>query len=226
MNSSPLIKLQNVGRIYGSNGNRITALRPTDLTVDKGEFVCIAGPSGSGKTTLLNIIGLLDPPSSGRVFFEGRPITALNRTEAARMRLQYIGFVFQAHNLIPVLSAYENVEYMLLLKGIGAGERKERVNAALSCVGLKGKEAKLPRELSGGEQQRVAVARAIASSPPIVLADEPTASLDSATGESLISLLRSLAQTKGTTFVFSSHDPTIVSRAGRVITMQDGVLQK
>jgi putative ABC transport system ATP-binding protein len=225
MNSLPLIELQNVSRTYSSNGNRTTALHATDLAVEKGEFVCIAGPSGSGKTTLLNIIGLLDAPSSGTVFFEGRPITALNRAEAAKIRLANIGFVFQAHNLIPVLSAYENVEYMLLLKGTGARERRERVNDALSCVGLIGKVHKRPGELSGGEQQRVAVARAIAGSPPLVLADEPTASLDSATGKSLMSLLGSLAQTKGTTFIFSSHDPDIISRAGRVLTMHDGALR-
>jgi putative ABC transport system ATP-binding protein len=218
----PLIELQGVTKRYDDNGVPVTALHPIDLSVSNGEFVCIAGPSGSGKTTLLNIIGLIDTPSGGEIFFDNNPVSGLNRTAGAALRLKKIGFVFQAHNLIPVLSAYENVEYVLLLKRVRAEERRERVSRTLAHVGLANKMKKLPGELSGGEQQRVAVARAIVASPPLVLADEPTASLDSATGEELVNLFHSIAEREGTIFVFSSHDPKIIDRAGRVIILLDG----
>jgi putative ABC transport system ATP-binding protein len=218
----PLIELRGVTRTYNSEGVAVMALHPTDLSIDKGEFVCIAGPSGSGKTTLLNLIGLLDTPSEGMILFDGETTSGLGRAESAALRLNRIGFVFQAHNLIPVLSAYENVEYPLLLKGITSRERRDKTCSALAGVGLAEKMEKRPGQLSGGEQQRVAVARAIVSSPPIVLADEPTASLDSTTGEALVALLQALAESGGTTFIFSSHDNRIIERAGRVITLRDG----
>lgn len=219
-----LIRLEGVTKTYRADGMPVTALHPTDLSVKRGEFACIAGPSGSGKTTLLNLIGGIDTPTRGAVFIGGSEMTGLGRASAAALRRDRIGFVFQAHNLIPVLTAYENVEYVLLLKGMAAAERRERVTAALAGVGLTEKGGKRPNQLSGGEQQRVAVARAIAGSPPIVLADEPTASLDSATGEELVNLLHDLNGREGTTFVFSSHDPRIIGRAGRVITLHDGAV--
>ncbi|MRR33910.1 ABC transporter ATP-binding protein [bacterium] len=217
-----LIRLCGVSKTYCSDGVPVTALHPTDLVVEQGEFACIAGPSGSGKTTLLNLIGGIDIPTQGTVSIAGQRTTGLGRTRAAALRLNRIGFIFQAHNLIPVLTAYENVEYVLLLKGVAAEERRERVTAALGGVGLADKMGKRPNQMSGGEQQRVAVARAIVDSPPLVLADEPTASLDSTTGEELVNLLHSLNDRAGTTFVFSSHDPRIIERAGRVITLHDG----
>jgi putative ABC transport system ATP-binding protein len=217
-----LIRLCGVSKTYRSDGVPVTALHPTDLVVEQGEFACIAGPSGSGKTTLLNLIGGIDTPTHGTVTIAGQEATGLSRARAAALRLNRIGFIFQAHNLIPVLTAYENVEYVLLLKGMSAAERRERATSALAGVGLGDKMAKRPNQMSGGEQQRVAVARAIAGSPPIVLADEPTASLDSSTGEELVNLLHSLSDRAGTTFVFSSHDPRIIERAGRVITLRDG----
>jgi putative ABC transport system ATP-binding protein len=220
----PLIELRGVTRTYNSDGLPVTALHPTDLTINKGEFVCIAGPSGSGKTTLLNLIGLLDAPSEGIILFDGETTSGLGRAASAALRLNRIGFVFQAHNLIPVLSAYENVEYPLLLRGMASTERRTLVNEALDGVGLAEKMGMRPGHLSGGEQQRVAVARAIVASPPMVLADEPTASLDSATGEALVALLHTLAESRGTTFIFSSHDNRIIERAGRVITLRDGAL--
>jgi putative ABC transport system ATP-binding protein len=217
-----LIRLCGVSKTYCSDGMPVTALHPTDLVVDQGEFVCIAGPSGSGKTTLLNLIGGIDTPTEGTVSISGKETNGLSRARAAAFRLNRIGFIFQAHNLIPVLTAYENVEYVLLLKGMAAAERCERVTTALGGVGLGDKMGKRPNQMSGGEQQRVAVARAIVDSPPIVLADEPTASLDSTTGEELVNLLHSLGNRAGTTFVFSSHDPRIIDRARRVITLHDG----
>jgi putative ABC transport system ATP-binding protein len=220
----PLIELRGVTRTYNSDGVPVTALHPTDLVIDKGEFVCIAGPSGSGKTTLLNLIGLIDTPSGGTILFNGETTSGQGRAASAAVRLNRIGFVFQAHNLIPVLSAYENVEYPLLLKGMASTERRILVHEALAGVGLAEKMGMRPGQLSGGEQQRVAVARAIVASPPMVLADEPTASLDSATGEELVALLHTLAESKGTTFIFSSHDNRIIERAGRVITLRDGAV--
>lgn len=219
-----LIRLNGVAKTYAADGVPVTALHPTDLVVNRGEFLCIAGPSGSGKTTLLNLIGGIDTPSTGTVSVAGQVTGGLSRSKAARFRLANIGFIFQAHNLIPVLSAYENVEYLLLLRGMGASERRERATSALAGVGLADKMGKRPNQMSGGEQQRVAVARAIAGCPPIVLADEPTASLDSATGEGLVNLLHSLSVREGITFIFSSHDPRVIGRAGRVIRLEDGAI--
>jgi putative ABC transport system ATP-binding protein len=217
-----LIQLSGVSKVYSADGVPVTALHPTDLVISEGEFTCIAGPSGSGKTTLLNLIGGIDTPTQGTVSIAGRKTTGMSRSKAAYFRLSRIGFIFQAHNLIPVLSAYENVEYVLLIKGVAASERRKLVMDALAGVGLAGILDKRPNQMSGGEQQRVAVARAIVASPSIVLADEPTASLDSATGAELVRLLSSLSEREGTTFVFSSHDPKIIECAERVLTLHDG----
>jgi putative ABC transport system ATP-binding protein len=217
-----LIELDKVSKTYRADGIELTAFSTERLAIEAGEFVCIAGPSGSGKTTLLNLIGAIDIPTVGSVTVGGRITNGMSPTDSARMRLDHIGFIFQSYNLIPVLNAYENVEYVLLLKGASAGERKDRVQKALESVGLKEMMKKLPKEMSGGQQQRVAVARAIVASPPIVIADEPTANLDSVTGRELVSLLHSLNRDKGTTFVFSSHDPLVIERADRILTLKDG----
>lgn len=219
-----LIELKDIRKTYDAKGVPAPALRGVSLSVDRGEFVCIAGSSGSGKTTLLHLMGGLDFPTEGTVSIEGESTASMSGTRLASMRLHRIGFVFQAFNLIPVLTAYENVEYVLLLKGLPAAERRTRVTEALACVGLSGFGARRPAELSGGQQQRVAVARAIVSAPPIVIADEPTANLDSATGEELVALLHAINRNSGTTFVFSSHDPLIIGRADRVITLKDGMV--
>jgi putative ABC transport system ATP-binding protein len=200
----------------------VYALRGVDLQVDAGEFLALVGPSGSGKTTLLNLLGGLDRPTEGRVFVEGTEITALSGGALASMRLRRIGFVFQEFNLIPVLSAFENVEYVMLLQGIVEAERRERAHAILNEVGLSGMEGRRPSELSGGQQQRVAVARAIVAEPALVLADEPTANLDSTTGASLLDMMKELNEIEGITFIFSTHDPMVMERARRVVRLKDG----
>ena len=218
-----LLELEQVSRTYRrTQGLPVTALHPLSLKVTAGEFVCLAGPSGSGKTTLLNLMGIIDAPTTGTITLAGRATGRLSRRAAALLRLHHVGLVFQEHNLIPVLSAYENVEYVLLLQGVGPKERRERVLQALELVGLGGLAERRPGELSGGQQQRVAIARAIVTAPALILADEPTASLDSATGEGIVELLHRLNREAGVTFVFSSHDPRIIRQAGRVITLQDG----
>lgn len=218
-----LIELDQVSRIYHrTQGVPVTALHPLSLQVLAGEFMCLAGPSGSGKTTLLNLMGIIDAPTTGTVTLAGRSTGHLSRRGAALLRQQSIGLVFQEHNLIPVLSAYENIEYVLLLRGLDLGERRKKVLHVLDLVGLGGLADRRPGELSGGQQQRVAVARAIITEPQLVLADEPTASLDSATGEEIIELLHRLNRKAGVSFVFSSHDPRIIHRADRIITLQDG----
>lgn len=220
--SEPLIELRNVTKIYHQGSIEVRALDGVSLSVDEGEFAVLAGPSGSGKTTLLNLIGALDVPSSGSVALQGRDLSKLRGKELADVRLHQIGFVFQSYNLVPVLTAYENAEYVLLLEGVPKTLRYERVTEILEAVGLAGLENRRPSELSGGQQQRVAVARAIASQPAIVLADEPTANLDSKTGNELIELMRDLNEKRGVTFVFSSHDQKVIEQAKRLIRMEDG----
>jgi putative ABC transport system ATP-binding protein len=219
-----LVQLTDVSRVYHNGALPVTALHPTSLAIDKGEFVCISGPSGSGKSTLLNLMGGVDTPTTGTVSIGGTITTGLSRGAAAHLRLNHIGFVFQAHNLLPVLTVRENVEYVLLLRGMPPQQRRRLVEEALEGVGLGSQSDKLPGEMSGGQQQRVAVARAIVSSPDLVLADEPTASLDSVTGRELVDLLLRLNRDQGMTFVFSSHDPRVIAHAGRVITLEDGRL--
>lgn len=221
----PLIKVKSVTKVY-NGAQAVTALRSISLDFLRGEFAAIAGPSGSGKSTLLNIIGTLDTPTKGEVIYEGRQVSELSENQLADFRLRALGFVFQAFNLIPVLTAFENVEYVLALQGIPVGERSERVHEALKWVGLEAQADRRPDLLSGGQQQRVAVARAIVHRPMVVLADEPTANLDSKTAESLLELMSNLNEEHGVTFLFSSHDPRVLERARRVIEIRDGRLKE
>jgi putative ABC transport system ATP-binding protein len=211
-------------KIYNDGRMPVEALKTVDLNVEKGEFLALVGPSGSGKTTLLNLIGGLDRPTAGKVFIEGRESTDLPSGELAELRLRRIGFIFQEYNLIPVLTALENVEYVMLLQGVNEKARKEKALAVLKEVGLEGLEGRRPRELSGGQQQRVAVARAIVTKPALVLADEPTANLDSRTGAALLDLMGNLNNTKRVTFVLSTHDPMVIDRVHRVVRMRDGTI--
>ena len=218
----PIVDIQGVDKTYQQGQVAVHALKKIDLAVEKGAFAALAGPSGSGKTTLLNIIGGLDAPDSGHVRVNGHDFRQMSQTEMAELRLRRIGFVFQAYNLLPVLSAVENVEYVMQLQGVPKTERRERAMAILDEVGLSGKYHNRPAELSGGQQQRVAVARAIVSAPAIVLADEPTANLDSKTGEGLIQIMRRMNAEKGVTFVFSTHDKMVMSYANQLIHIHDG----
>ena len=217
-----LIEVRDVHRTFRQGAVEVHALRGVNLDVKAGEFSVLAGPSGSGKTTLLNVIGCLDQPTQGEVWIDGVEVSKFNRKEAAEFRLQRIGFVFQAYNLVPVLTAYENAEFIMLLQGKAAEERRERVEGLLKEVGLAGEMSRRPHELSGGQQQRVAVVRAIAARPVIVLADEPTANLDSENSEALLDLLYELNQEHGVTFLFSSHDPAVIDRCRRVIRLDSG----
>jgi putative ABC transport system ATP-binding protein len=200
----------------------VRALQDVNLQIQRGDYAVLAGPSGSGKTTLLNMLGALDKPTSGKVWLDGHEITGLSRRQQSQLRRDRIGFVFQFYNLIPVLTAFENAEFVLLLQGVDHHERKEKVAELLRKVGLEGLEKRKPHELSGGQQQRVAIARALASNPAVILADEPTANLDSATEEGLLDLMEELNRELGMTFLFSSHDPDVIKRAKRLIKMHDG----
>jgi putative ABC transport system ATP-binding protein len=217
-----IIRTEKVTRIYSDHGVPVTALKDIDLTVEKGDFVAIVGPSGSGKTTLLNILGGLDNATSGKVWVEERDLEHLKSKELIGFRLHHIGFVFQAYNLIPVLTAKENVEFIMLLQKRSRSERTKHAEELLRAVGLEDQMSRRPNELSGGQQQRVAVARALASMPAFVLADEPTANLDSASAENLLDIMETLNRERGMTFIFSTHDPRVMKRARRVITLQDG----
>ena len=219
-----IVSLQKVTKDYGEGDALTHALRGVDLMVEAGEFTAMAGPSGSGKSTLLNIIGGLDRPTAGRVEVDGREINTLSKTELSLLRRDRIGFIFQSYNLIPVLTALENAEYVLMLQGIPTAERRERVREVLKEVGLEGLENRYPRQLSGGQQQRVAIARAIVSEPALVLADEPTANVDSNTGKSLLDLMRRLNEEKGVTFFFSTHEEAVMERARRLLQIRDGVI--
>jgi putative ABC transport system ATP-binding protein len=213
-----------VSKTYRLGKVTVTALDGVSLAVKAGEFLAVAGPSGSGKTTLLNLIGCLDTPTSGQVAIDGEAISGLSPGRRADLRARKLGFVFQTFNLIPVLTAWENVEYPLLLQR-GRGDVAARVRAALEHVGLADRARHRPPELSGGQQQRVAIARALVTEPALVLADEPTANLDSRTGHEIVELMRRLNRERGTTFVFSTHDPRIVNAADRVLEISDGRLQ-
>lgn len=221
----PLIKLKNLSKTYNTTAIPVHAVNNVNLQIAKKEFTAIVGPSGSGKTTLLNLIGGLDKPTGGSVFVEERDIATLKANELIDFRLHHIGFVFQAYNLIPVFTAKENVEFIMLLQGISKTERDKKAIELLNAVGLGERIDSRPSQLSGGQQQRVAVARALASRPNFVLADEPTANLDSHTAESLLDLMEQLNKDYEMTFVFSTHDPRVIKRAHRVVTLEDGAIK-
>ncbi len=217
-----IVRCERLEKIYQDNKVLVAALRRVDLRIVHGEFSVLAGPSGSGKTTLLNMLGALDRPTRGRVLFEVEDLTYKSRRELANLRLQKIGFVFQAYNLIPVLTALENIEFTLMLSGVPDLERRQRALQLLEELGIADLARKRPVEMSGGQQQRVAVARAIVNNPNLVLADEPTANLDSETGAHLLDLMADMNRRKGITFLFSSHDPQVMARARRLILLRDG----
>lgn len=221
-----LIELTEVSKIYDETIVPVRAVDNVNLQIDKGEFTAIVGPSGSGKTTLLNLIGGLDKPTEGKIFVDGTDISTYKEDELINFRLHHIGFVFQAYNLIPVFTAKENVEFIMLLQNISRDEREKRAIDFLDAVGLKDRINNFPTELSGGQQQRVAVARALASTPSFVLADEPTANLDSVSAESLLDLMEELNFKHNMTFIFSTHDEKVIRRAHRIIQLRDGKIEK
>ncbi|RMG13924.1 MAG: ABC transporter ATP-binding protein [Deltaproteobacteria bacterium] len=220
-----VIETRGLTRVYRQGKVEVRALDGVDLRVAAGEFTALAGPSGSGKSTLLNLIGVLDTPTAGVVIVDGHELGKMTRSEAARFRLERVGFVFQAYNLLPVLTAYENAEYILFLQGVHKKEREARVLPLLERVGLADMKDRRPHELSGGQQQRVAVVRAIAARPAFVLADEPTANLDSKTSAALLEVMYELNQSAGTTFVLASHDQIVMERARRVVHLLDGRIE-
>lgn len=218
-----LIEIKELFKTYSSSRViKTDALRGIDLQINERDFICIAGPSGAGKTTLLNLIGALDKPTSGKVYYEGKDLTRISMNKLADFRLRKIGFVFQAYNLINTLTALENTEYIMLLQGIDAKTRKDKAEDILRKVGLGELLHRRPYQLSGGQQQRVAVARAVAAGPAVILTDEPTANLDSLTAGSLIDLMRSLNREKGISFIFSTHDKMVMDKADRVFQIKDG----
>jgi putative ABC transport system ATP-binding protein len=220
-----VVKIENVTRVYQIGKVETQALRGVDLCIENGEFTALIGPSGSGKTTLLQMIGCLDQPTNGRVLINNKDVTRLNRNQRADMRRGTIGFIFQFFALIPTLSAYENVEMPLLLNGHSPKERKERVMDLLKAVDLVDRANNRPDQLSGGQQQRVAVARALAPNPTLVLADEPTANLDTENGKQVMDIMQRLNKETGVTFIFATHDPRVISYARRVVTLHDGLIE-
>ncbi len=220
-----IIEIQNIKKTYNPDTVPVRALRGVDLEISKGEFTAIVGPSGSGKTTLLNIIGGLDKPDTGTVNINGTDVIKLSDNEMINFRRENIGFVFQSYNLIPVLTAKENVEFVMLLQNRDSKERESRSKSMLEAVGLSDKLDKRPAELSGGQQQRVAVARALAGTPAFVLADEPTANLDSESTANLLDIMAQLNDEEGMTFIFSTHDQRVIDRARRVVTLVDGNIE-
>lgn len=217
-----IINIKNLSKTYTETEVEVKAVNDVSLHIDEGEFTAIVGPSGSGKTTLLNMLGGLDIPTSGTIDINGTSLENLSGKELIDFRLRNIGFVFQAYNLIPVLTASENIEFIMHLQGRSKSEREERTNELLSAVGLEGRGKSRPAQLSGGQQQRVAVARALASKPRFILADEPTANLDSKSTSKLLDIMEELNQKENITFIFSTHDQRVVNKAHRVITLEDG----
>jgi putative ABC transport system ATP-binding protein len=220
-----VIAAEGVTKVYSENGVPVHAIRGIDLEISSGEFTAIVGPSGSGKTTFLNIISGLDTLTEGKVWLSGRLISEMSGRELSDFRRDNIGFIFQAYNLIPVLTVEENIEYIMLLQGVPRKERRRRVADILKDVELEGFEGRMPPKLSGGQQQRVAIARAMVSQPAIILADEPTANLDSETGANLLDMMRELNERTGMTFVFSTHDTMIMERARRLVRLRDGQVE-
>jgi len=219
-----VVKVENIARTYQVGKVETQALRGVNLTINDGEFTALIGPSGSGKTTLLQMIGCLDQPTSGKVFINGKDVTMLNRNQRADLRREAIGFIFQFFALIPTLTAYENVEMPLLLNGESASERRQRVMELLKAVDLVDRANNRPDQLSGGQQQRIAVARALSIKPSMILADEPTANLDTENGKQVMEIMQKLNKETGVTFVFATHDPRVIKYARRVVTLRDGLI--
>ena len=220
--SAAAVRTEGVWKIFHQEAEEVTAVRGVGLTVGRGEFTALAGPSGSGKTTLLNLIGGLTRPTRGQVWVAGREVGGMSNRELARLRLERVGFVFQAYNLLPVLTALENAEFPMLLQGVAAAERRARVRELFARTGMEGLEDRRPGKLSGGQQQRVAVVRAVAGRPALVLADEPTANLDSHSSEALLDVMAELNRDLGVTFVFATHDARVMERSRRLVRMVDG----
>jgi putative ABC transport system ATP-binding protein len=220
-----IIVAENVKKDYKEEDIVVRAVRGIDLTVQAGEFAAIVGPSGSGKTTFLNVISGLDTPTDGKVWLHNKLLSEMSGKELSDFRRDHIGFIFQAYNLIPVLTVEENIEYVMLLQGISKEERHHRVMEILQEIGMEGMEKRFPPKISGGQQQRVAIARAMVSQPNLILADEPTANLDQHTGAELLDMMRELNRKTGMTFLFSTHDPMVMERADRVITLKDGKVE-
>ena len=224
MSESPVIETEDVHKIYRLGNLEVYALKGINITLKKGQFIAVMGPSGSGKTTLLNLIGALDRPTSGKIFIDGRDMTRMSEGELTNLRRHRIGFIFQFYNLIPVLTAFENVELPMLIAGARKRERQGRALKLLQMVGLSQRADFRPEELSGGEQQRVAIARAIANSPSVVLADEPTGDLDTKTGGDVMGALRTMAKKEGVTVVVVTHDPVVAEMTDRILLMRDGMM--
>ncbi len=223
---STVIQTENLYKRFGEGETLVKAIENVSMRIETGEFTALIGPSGSGKSTLLHLMGGLDVPTKGRVLLAGQDIATMSGAALSDFRRDHIGFIFQSYNLIPVLTAEENVEYIMLLQGVRADERKARVQEMLDLVDLSDLGSRRPTELSGGQQQRVAVARAMASQPHIILADEPTANLDSKTGGALLDVMRDLNRERGITFVFSTHDQKIMDRATRLVHLNDGEIER
>jgi putative ABC transport system ATP-binding protein len=221
-----ILRTENLNKIYDDDGVPVHALKDINLIINKGEYLVIAGPSGSGKTTLLNLLGTLDKPTSGKIYFEGQDISGKSKRELSDFRLHKFGFIFQAYNLIPVLTAIENIEFSMMLLGIPEKQRRERALALMDELGIKELADKRPNDMSGGQQQRVAATRAIINNPTVVLADEPTANLDSKTGGNLLDMMKKLNDEKNITFVFSSHDKQVMDRAERLLILTDGMIEE
>jgi len=219
---SAVIEINNLSKVYHEDGNEVVAVDNVNLQIQQGEFTAIVGPSGSGKTTLLNLLGGIDKPTSGQIIVDGIDITRLSFSQLVDFRLHNIGFVFQSYNLIPVLTAKENVEFVMFLQNRPKAERERRSTELLTAIGLADRMNSRPSKLSGGQQQRVAVARALAPRPKFVLADEPTANLDSRSAENLLEMMEMLNRTENITFIFSTHDPRVMRKARRIITLLDG----
>lgn len=225
MTHQSIVRLEDATKVYQQGKVEVRAVDGMSLSIGKGDFAALCGPSGSGKTTVLNLIGGLDVPTNGRVLLENQDLATLTRSQVSAIRRDRLGFVFQVYNLIPVLTAYENAEFVLKLQGVSESECRERVMGILREVGLEGLENRRPDEMSGGQQQRVAIARAIVTRPAIVLADEPTANVDSATADALLNLMQRLNQDYGGTFLFSTHDHRVMDRARRLIRLRDGKIE-
>ncbi len=220
-----IIEIKGATKEYKLGKTTVTALKGVDLNVNEGEFMAVVGPSGSGKTTLLNIIGCLDSPTKGSVkLFSDHDVSHLTDEQATKLRRDNIGFIFQTFNLIPVLNVYENIEFPLIIQGVKEEERKKRVNSLIEEVGLSEYKKHKPDELSGGQRQRIAVARALVTKPKLVLADEPTANLDKATGLNILGIMKHMNEEHGVTFVFSTHDPKVMETAKRIVVLEDGVI--